>query len=184
MRGDPPQWNLVIKNCVFIFTCLNFSHLQSTLHLSQYTNGDCLSTSQNSFWTHHFCCLLVLLPFFYFNSSYPQNVSLWVHKVARGGIRWIGRVGLGGHAVFGKKLLNTECGVGRRDHKSPIMKWTDMWKASSLPFFLPLPSPPHPTRPGQIYSWFSYTLPGYRLTHLMSLLALFVSEIISFKKIS
>ena len=63
-----------------------------------------------------------------------------------------GEWGLEVIAVFGKKLLNTECGVGRRDHKSPIMKWTDMWKASSLPFFLPLPSPPHPTRPGQIYS--------------------------------
>ena len=28
------------KNCVFILTCLNFSHLQSTLHLMQYTYRD------------------------------------------------------------------------------------------------------------------------------------------------
>ena len=33
MRGDPKYWNLFIKNCVFILTCLNLSHLQSTRHL-------------------------------------------------------------------------------------------------------------------------------------------------------
>ena len=32
--------NLVMKNCVFIPACLNFRHLQSTLHLMQYTHGD------------------------------------------------------------------------------------------------------------------------------------------------
>ena len=35
MRGDPPKWNLFIKNHVFILACLNFSHLESTLHLMQ-----------------------------------------------------------------------------------------------------------------------------------------------------
>ena len=33
----PKYQNLFIKNSVFILTCLNFSHLQSTLHLMQYT---------------------------------------------------------------------------------------------------------------------------------------------------
>ena len=32
--------NLFIKNCLFILTCLNVSHLQSTLHLMQYTYQD------------------------------------------------------------------------------------------------------------------------------------------------
>ena len=36
MRMDPKKQNLSIKNCVFILTCLNFSHLPS-LHLMQYT---------------------------------------------------------------------------------------------------------------------------------------------------
>ena len=36
-RKDPKTWNLFIKKCVFILTCLNFSHLQNTLHLMQYT---------------------------------------------------------------------------------------------------------------------------------------------------
>ena len=33
LKGDPRKQNLFIKNYVFILTCLNFSHLQSTLHL-------------------------------------------------------------------------------------------------------------------------------------------------------
>ena len=28
MRGDPPKWNLFIKNCVFSLTYLNFSHIK------------------------------------------------------------------------------------------------------------------------------------------------------------
>ena len=80
MRGNPPQnQNLLIKNCEFILTCLNFSCLQSIL-LMPYTYRDFFSTSQNSFWTHQFWCLLVLLLFlFCFVSSLPhwQNVSLF-----------------------------------------------------------------------------------------------------------
>ena len=37
---DPPKWNLFVTMCVFIFTCLNFSHLQSALHLMRYTYRD------------------------------------------------------------------------------------------------------------------------------------------------
>ena len=66
MRGNPLKkaQNLFIKNCVFILTCSNFSHLQSTLHLMQYTYWDIFSISQNSFWTCWFWCFLVLLQFF------------------------------------------------------------------------------------------------------------------------
>ena len=39
-EGNPPKWNLFIKNGVFILTILNFSHLQSTLYLMQYTYQD------------------------------------------------------------------------------------------------------------------------------------------------
>ena len=35
------------------------------------------------------------------------------------------------HAVFGQKLLNTQHGVGRCAHKSPIMKWANVMKESS-----------------------------------------------------
>ena len=44
-------------------------------------------------------------------------------KSCLGKIEWIGRMGHGAHAVFGKKLLNTQCSVGRCACKSPIMKW-------------------------------------------------------------
>ena len=35
----------IYKNCIFIFACLNFNHLQSTLHLMQYTYGGGFSTT-------------------------------------------------------------------------------------------------------------------------------------------
>ena len=74
---DIKTQNLFIKNCVFILTCLNFSHLQSTLHLIQYTYWDFFSTAQNRFWTCQFWCLLVLLPFFVSPLAHWQNISLW-----------------------------------------------------------------------------------------------------------
>ena len=46
-RGPKSPQNLFIKNCVFILTCLNFSHLQSSLHLMQCAYGD-VSTARNS----------------------------------------------------------------------------------------------------------------------------------------
>ena len=39
--------------------------------------------------------------------------------------------GAWGHAGFGQKLQNTQCGVGRCAHKSPIVKWTNTLKESS-----------------------------------------------------
>ena len=67
-RGDPKAPEFICKNCVFILTCLNFSHLQSTLHLMQYTYRNIFSSAQNCFWTHWFWCFLVLLLFFCFTS--------------------------------------------------------------------------------------------------------------------
>ena len=75
--GPPKTWNLFIKSWVFILTCLNFSHLQNTLHLMQYTYQDFFSTAQNSFWTCWFWCLLQLLLFFVLFLPHWQNVSLW-----------------------------------------------------------------------------------------------------------
>ena len=93
------------------------------------------STAHNSFWTGWFWCLLVLLPFFV--SSFPhQNIF---HpgkqkKKSRGEIGCIGRVGHGGHAILGQKLLNIQHSVGRCTCKSPIMKWANAFKESSKKF--------------------------------------------------
>ena len=44
-EGGPKNPEFIyLKNYVFILTCLNFSHLQSTLHLMQYTSRDVFST--------------------------------------------------------------------------------------------------------------------------------------------
>ena len=58
MREEPPKTqNLFIKICIYSYM-LNFSHLQSTLHLMQYTYGD--------FFLHcskQFLNLSILMPF-------------------------------------------------------------------------------------------------------------------------
>ena len=74
-RSSPTKQNLFVKNCVFILTCLNYSHIQSTLHLMLYTYQDVFSTTQNSVWTR-FWCLFVLLPFFVLPLPHWQNISL------------------------------------------------------------------------------------------------------------
>ena len=55
-------------------------------------------------------------------------------KVIQSKIRWIGRVGHMGHAISGKKLLNTQHGVGRCTNKLPIMKWANMLKSLQKKF--------------------------------------------------
>ena len=73
--GTQKSQSLFIKNCVFILTCLNSSHLQSFLHLMKYTYRDIFSTAQNSFWTCRFWCLLVLCCFlfhlFHLGKTFP-----------------------------------------------------------------------------------------------------------------
>ena len=137
--GTQNPQNLFIKSCVFILTCLNFSHLQSTLHVMQYTYWDVFSATQSSFWTHQFWCLSVLLLFFVPPLQHWQNVSLWGHflsgeiKKSHSGQDWVNREGgaWGQKIFFGQKLLNTQHGLGRYAHKSPIMKWANALKESS-----------------------------------------------------
>ena len=78
-RGNTPPkkaWNLFIKNCVFILTWLNLTHLQRTLQLMQYTYWDVFSAAQKGFWTCRFWWLLVLLPCFVSSFPHWQNISL------------------------------------------------------------------------------------------------------------
>ena len=76
-EGDPQKWNLCIKSCVFILTCLNFSHLQSTVHLMQYTSWDVFSSAQIKFLNS-----LILMPlrtsaiFCFTPSTWAKHLSL------------------------------------------------------------------------------------------------------------
>ena len=92
-------------------------------------------TAQNSFWTCCFWCLLVVLLFFLSLLPHRQNVSLWgpffreTNRKSNLGWDVVNREGgHGGHAIFGQKLLNTQCSVGRCACKSPIMKWANTWR--------------------------------------------------------
>ena len=94
--------NLFTKNCVFILTCLNFSHLQSTLRWMQYIYQYICSTAQSSFWTHRFFMLFSASAVFRFIPSstakhFPlRPFFIWENKkVILGEIRWIGGQGTG-----------------------------------------------------------------------------------------
>ena len=93
--GTQKPWNLFIKNCIFILTCLNFSHFHSTVHLMQHTYWDIFSTAQNRFWTRQFWCLLVLLPVFVSLLPHQQKFFLWTFFIlgnkSRLGQDWVNR---------------------------------------------------------------------------------------------
>ena len=76
-RGTPKKWNLFFKNCVFILTCLNFSHLQITLHVMhntyQHIFFHCSKLFLNSSILMPFCASAI----FCFTSPTEQNISLW-----------------------------------------------------------------------------------------------------------
>ena len=127
--GEPPQnWNLFIKTVYSYFT-----HLQSTLHLMQYTYWDVFFHCSKQFLN-----LSVSMPFsasgiFCFTSStlakcFPlRTFFILGNKKKLFGVRSdeLGGWGTGGHAIFGQKLLNTQHSVGRCAGKSPIMKWAN-----------------------------------------------------------
>ena len=120
MREEPQNpWNLFIKNCVFILTCLNFSHLQSTLHLMQYTYQGIFFHCSKQFLNS-----LILMPFtasaFFclFVSTLPhqQNISPEdfflpgeTNKKKSLGVRLVNRERRAQWSCyFGQKLLNTQ----------------------------------------------------------------------------
>ena len=105
----------IYKNCVFILTCLNFSHLQI---LSIWCSAPVLKRFLN---------LLILMPFsasaiflFHLSTSakcFPLRTYFnW---------EWIGRVGHEGSCYFWSKTAEHSAWCGRCAHKSPIVKWAN-----------------------------------------------------------
>ena len=136
MRGYSSNGLYVLKKCVYFLTCLNFSFLWIILHLMQYTYEDFFPLLLKTIFELIDFDAFSTLPFFVSPFPYQQSVSLWgkLKEVTQGKIKWIGRVGHGSHAMFGQKLLNTQHGMGRCAHISPIMKWVNTFKESSKKF--------------------------------------------------
>ena len=143
MRGTQNPQNLFTKNCVFILTCLNFSHLQSTLHLMQSTYWNIfplLKIVLNSLifmplsW-HFFVCLFHL---FHIGKTFPFEdfFHLERQKICCSGWDRMDREGRAWEpcCLWGGQPLNTQHSVGRCACKSPIMKWTNTLKESSKKF--------------------------------------------------
>ena len=105
-EGDPKPPEFIYKKlCV----CSYMFKLQSSSKYSLFDAVHLLSCFflllKNSFWTHRFWCLLLLL---FFVSLLPhwQNVSFrglfssWETKISWGKIGWIRRVGHRGHSML------------------------------------------------------------------------------------
>ena len=139
-KREPKELEFIYFKIVYLFLHIYTSENFKVLSIWCNTLIETFSTAQNCFWTHRLWCVLVLLPFFVSSFPHLQNVSLWGFfiqvnkKNTQGEIRWIGKVGDGGHAIFGQKLLNTQHDVSRYTYKSPIMKWKNTLKDSSKKF--------------------------------------------------
>ena len=142
----------------------------------QYTYWDFFSTAQNRFWTHKFWCFLVILQFlfhlFHISKTFPFQYFFSAGEIKKL-LRVKSRVGLGGDAVFCQKL-NTQHGVGRCAHKSPVMKWANALKETKK-ISLKLNTASHST------SWCTDT-DGF-LEHTPSRGSLYYKTIILFQKI-
>ena len=139
-EGGPQNTGIYKKLCIYSY----MFKLQSP---SKYSPFDAMHLLR------HFChCsqqllnLLILMLFsasaiFCFTSStltkcfHLRTFFIQGNKQSHWGeIGWIWRVKDGGHAFFGKKLQNTEHGIGRCLVNHPIMKWANTLKASSKKF--------------------------------------------------
>ena len=141
--GDQIVFNLQVyatkKLCIYSYILKLQSPSKSSPFDAMHLLRHFFFTAQNSFWTHWFWWLLVLLLFV---SLLPrQNVSIWglfacveTKKVIQDKIGWMRRVGHRGPAILGQKLLNTQRAVGQCTRKSPIINWADVLKESSIKF--------------------------------------------------
>ena len=138
MRGAPKTQNLFIKILHI------YSYMFKFQSPSKYSQFDAIHLLRCFFHClKQYFNLQILMPFnastiFCFTSStlakhFPLRTSFHPEnkqKVTQGEIRWTGRVGHGGHDAFGQKPLNTQHGVDRYAHKSPIVIWANTMKSS------------------------------------------------------
>ena len=107
-RQDPPKPGFIyLKNCIFILTCLSFSHLQSTLHLMEYTYQDIFSHCSKQFLNSSFLMPFSASAIFCFTSSTPAKCfplrifSSRETKISHLGRDWVNRkVGTQGSCLF------------------------------------------------------------------------------------
>ena len=120
--------HLFIKNCVFILTRLNFSHLQSTLHSMQYTYRDVFL-----YCSQQFLNSLIWMPFsasaiFYFTSftsakHFSLRTSFILGNKSCTGWFWVNwEGGAQGSCHFWTKTAEYSAQCGPVPCKSPVMK--------------------------------------------------------------
>ena len=119
-RGDPKTLSLFIKYCVFILTCLTFSHLQTALHLMQYTYRDvffhCLKQFLNLLiWMPFSTSSVFLFHLFHIDKTFTFKDSFLPGKQKKStlGRDWVNREdGAWGSCRFGSKTAehSAQCG--------------------------------------------------------------------------
>ena len=138
-EGGPPTLEFIYKKVCIYFNMFKLRSPSKYSPFDEYTYEDIFSHCSKQFLNSSILMLFSAPAIFCFTSSISAKCFLWGHfssretkkKVTQGKIGWIRRLGNGGNAVFGKKLLNTQCSVSRYASKSPIMKWANTLKKSS-----------------------------------------------------
>ena len=130
--GGTQKMEFICKNCVFSLTCLNFSHLQHTLHLMQYTYWDVFSHGSKQFLNALTLMLLSAPAFFCFTSSTCAKCFLlgifFIPETRQSCLGWdqVNREsGALGPSHFDQELLNIQRSVGRCAGTSWIVKWAN-----------------------------------------------------------
>ena len=136
--GAKPQEFIYIKFCIHFY----MFKLDSP---SRYSSSDAMHLLRHFFHcSKQFLNSSILMPFSasaIFCSTYSTlakrfSLSTFSYgetttkKVTWGEIGWIGSVGHGVHVIFGQKLMNTQCGVGKCACKSPTIKWANVLEKS------------------------------------------------------
>ena len=133
-EGDPKKPRIYLQKILY------YSYMFKLQSPSKYSPFDAIHLSRHFFHcSEQFLNLSILMPsrvsaIFCFTSStsakcFPLKIFfIWRNKQKNslwGEIRWIGRLGHGGHVILGQKLMNIQHSGGRCTHKSPIMKWAN-----------------------------------------------------------
>ena len=126
-EGEPQTPHDLLKLCIYSYV-FKLQLLEKYFPLMQCTYRDVnFDVFQCFCWfLFHLLHIGKMFPFEDIFSFGETKEDSW------GKIRWTRRVGHGGHAIFGQKLLNnTQHSVGRCACKLPITKWANVLKDSS-----------------------------------------------------
>ena len=127
------RWGTPPNTQNFLMRLYTYSYIFKHKSLSKYSPSDAIHLLRHffSYGSEQFLNSCVSAIFCFTAYTLAKCSPLRTFSIQGGKRWWIGRVGHGGHTIFGQKLLNTQHYVGRCVCKSPVKKWAKALKESS-----------------------------------------------------